>query len=47
MPKMRVTNKDVNINEQGYLIRLEDWSEEYVKKSRLYLSESDLSIDLL
>ena len=32
MPKMRVTNKDVNINEQGYLLHLEDWSEEYVKK---------------
>ena len=32
MPKMRVTNKDININEQGYLLRLEDWSEAYVKK---------------
>ena len=32
MPKMRVTNRDVNINEQGYLLHLEDWSEAYVKK---------------
>ena len=32
MPKVRVTNKDVNINEQGYLLHLEDWSEAYVKK---------------
>ena len=32
MPKMRVTNKDININEQGYLLHLEDWSEAYVKK---------------
>ena len=32
MPKMRVTNRDININEQGYLLHLEDWSEAYVKK---------------
>tara|TARA_B110000008_G_C16730789_1_gene468656 strand:- start:344 stop:703 length:360 start_codon:yes stop_codon:yes gene_type:complete len=32
MPKIRVTNKDVKTNEQGYLLHLEDWSEAYAKK---------------
>ena len=32
MNKMRVANKSIDINDQGYLINLSDWSESYVNK---------------
>ena len=32
MGKLKIGNVDVNINEQGYLENLGDWSEAYVKK---------------
>ena len=32
MNKVKVANKSIDINEQGYLINLNDWSEAYVKR---------------
>ena len=31
MNRVKVANKSIDINEQGYLINLNDWSESYVK----------------
>ena len=32
MNRIKVANKSIDINEQGYLVNLNDWSEAYVKK---------------
>ena len=31
MNRVKVAKKSIDINEQGYLINLDDWSEAYVK----------------
>ena len=31
MPRIKVENNDVEVNEQGFLVNIEDWSEAYAE----------------